>query len=71
MEDLYGRIPYMYLQLTRINRTVPLYSGSDNQGNPMANWAMDSLPSKTRKIRAFQGVRGNRVLLRNISSFPR
>ena len=49
MEDLYGRIPYTYLQLAHINRTVPLYSGSDNQGNPMANWAMDGLIETVQK----------------------
>ena len=35
--------------LVLINRTVPLYSSSDNQGNPMANWAMDSLIETVQK----------------------
>ena len=43
MEDLYNRIPYKYLHLVRINRTVPSYSGTDQQGNPMGNWALDGL----------------------------
>ena len=49
MDDLYGRIPYRYLQLVRINRTAPLYSGCDHQGDPMANWAMDSLIETVQK----------------------
>ena len=49
MEDLYARIPYKLLHLCRINRTVPLYSGMDSQGNPMANWALDSLIETIQK----------------------
>ena len=40
MEDLYNKISYKYLHLTRINQTVPLYDGLSKQGEPMANWAL-------------------------------
>ena len=49
MEDLYDRIPYEYLHLTRINRTAPLYSGLSKQGEPMANWALDGLIETVQK----------------------
>ncbi len=43
IEELYARIPFHVLQLLRVNRTVPLYEGSDKTGRPMANWALDAL----------------------------
>ena len=49
IEDLYSRIPYKLLHLCRINGTVPLYAGMDSQGNPMANWALDSLIETVQK----------------------
>ena len=49
MEGLYEHISYKYLHLTRINRTVLLYSGFDKQGDPMANWAMDGLIETVQK----------------------
>ena len=49
MEDLYEQISYKYLHLTRINWTVPLYSGVDKQGDPMANWAMDGIFETVQK----------------------
>ncbi len=39
----------MFLQLVRINRTAPLYSGCDHQGDSMANWAMDCLIETVQK----------------------
>ena len=41
MEELYGSIDYQLLHLTRINRTLPLYTGVDKDGHPMANWPVD------------------------------
>ena len=49
IEDLYDRIPYKYLHLTRINRTTPLYNGRSKQGEPMMNWALDSLIETVQK----------------------
>jgi hypothetical protein len=43
IEELYARIPYNILQQLRVNRTVPLYEGSNKTGRPMANWAFDAL----------------------------
>ena len=43
MDTLYSKVGYKHLQLIRINRTVPLYSGTDTQGIPMANWSLDGI----------------------------
>jgi hypothetical protein len=43
IEDLYARIPFNILQAARENRMQPLHSGTDRDGNPMAQWAMDAL----------------------------
>ena len=49
IEDLYNKISAKLLHLTRINRTVPLYTGFDSQGEPMLNWALDSLIETVQK----------------------
>ena len=49
MKDLYDQIPYKCLHLLRINCTVPLYPGYDGQGDPMGNWALDSLIEMVQK----------------------
>jgi hypothetical protein len=44
MEEQYGMIPFDILQLCRVNRTIPLYSGVDKRTNePMTNWALDGV----------------------------
>ena len=49
IEDLYNKISAKLLHLTRINCTVPLYAGVDSQGEPMLNWALDSLIKTVQK----------------------
>jgi hypothetical protein len=41
--QLYSEVPFHVLQVTRINRTVPLHDGCDKKGNPMASWALDAI----------------------------
>ena len=43
METFYDVLPHHLLKLVRINCTTPLYSGNDKVGNPMANWAIDTI----------------------------
>ena len=43
MDQFYKKIGPRRLQMVRINRTVPLYGGHDNQGIPMANWSLDGV----------------------------
>jgi hypothetical protein len=43
IDQLYNSIPFKILQLTRANRTVPLYKGKNSRGIPMAEWAMDAV----------------------------
>jgi len=50
MDELYGTINYKLLHLTRINRTVPLYTGVDTDGRPMANWPIDGLIELVQKF---------------------
>jgi hypothetical protein len=49
MEEMYGKLDYKLLHLTRINRTIPLYTGVDTDGRPMANWAIDALIELVQK----------------------
>ena len=41
--NFYHRIGPRHLQLVRINRTAPLYAGTDKQDVPMANWSLDGI----------------------------
>jgi hypothetical protein len=43
IEDLYSRIPFHVLQAAWENRMQPLHAGTDRDGLPMAQWAMDAL----------------------------
>ena len=43
MDTLYTSLSSKLLQIVRVNRTMPLYDGKDNHGNPMANWAQDAI----------------------------
>jgi hypothetical protein len=43
IEDLYGRVPFHVLQAARENRMQPLHVGSDRDGVPMAQWALDAI----------------------------
>ena len=43
MERLYSKISHEHLQLIRINCTLPLHSGFDKQGIPMANFSLDGI----------------------------
>ena len=43
MENLYSKLPPHILHLVRLNRTVPLYDGVDQAGNPMAFWPHDAI----------------------------
>lgn len=47
MDNFYGTLPYKLLQLMRINRTVPLYDGTDKDNQQMANWALDAVILET------------------------
>ena len=65
IKDLYDKIPYKYLHLARINRTVPLYDGLSKQGEPMANWALDSFIETVQKYyhkMSFHTGKGNEWL---------
>ena len=42
IEDLYSKVSYKHLHLVRINRTAPLYEGTDSNDRPMANWGIDT-----------------------------
>ena len=54
MDELYGTIDYKLLHLTRINQTVPLYTGVDTDGRPMANWPIDGLIELIQKFYNFR-----------------
>ena len=41
MDSLHSKIIIKQLQMVRINRTVPLCYGTDQQGAPMSNGALD------------------------------
>ena len=41
MNMLYGHVGHKLLHIIRINRTVPLYNGVDQQGISMSNQAMN------------------------------
>ena len=43
MEQFYSKIDGEILQLVRINRTMPLYTGRDTTGRRMSDWALDSM----------------------------
>ena len=43
MENFYTKLPPHILHLVWLNRTVPLYDGDDQAGNPMAFWAHDAI----------------------------
>ena len=48
--QLYGAIDYKLLHLTRIDQTVPLYTGFNTDGRPMENWSIDGLIELVQKI---------------------
>ena len=65
MENFYTKLPPNILHLVRLNRTVPVYDGVDQAGNPMAFWAHDAIiellqkyfMNTTRRTRLNHGLR--------------
>ena len=49
MENVYSKLPPHILHLVWLNRTVPLYDGVDQAGNPMAFWAHDAIIELVQK----------------------
>eukprot|EP00957_Ditylum_brightwellii_P006149 465170-Ditylum_brightwellii.AAC.1 len=49
MDRFYSNIDSRMLHLLRVNRTVPLYSGKDQQGKRMANWSLDGIIEMIQK----------------------
>ena len=43
IDDLYQRIPFDLLQHIRVNRMRQLYTGKNQRGRVMANWAIDAV----------------------------